>query len=55
MKKNNTGSKENTEKKTKRAASENEELTMEELQAVSGGTGMNIYAGKAAKKRVIEK
>jgi hypothetical protein len=48
----NTNSKNNNENTTNRAEIENDELTMEELEAVSGGTGKNIYGLKTAKKRI---
>lgn len=52
MKNNTDNAKKNPERKSKQPKFEKDELTMEELEAVSGGTGKNIYGLKTAKKRV---
>jgi hypothetical protein len=52
MKNNSDNAKKNPEKNSKQPNLENDELTMEELEAVSGGTGKNIYGLKTAKKRI---
>jgi hypothetical protein len=54
MKKNTDNEKKNTERKSRQPKLEKGELTLEELESVSGGTGKNIYGLKAAKKRVVK-
>lgn len=54
MKNKTENTKMDSEGKSSQPELEEDELTFEELDAVSGGTGKNIYGIKSAKKRVAK-